>query len=275
MINSAGLTESRALHMRGVALYMFKHARHLGLDPYEAALCGWLHDFGYLTGDNRTHAKIGGELLESQGYRHATTVARHGTPQGLTDSLGVLLNIADMSVDSTGHEVGFDRRLRDIADRYGENSPQYRECSTMIGKLKGTREWERLQITVLSFEDDLRELSTLKDGYDGADSYAPVREAVLSGYDLLAILKKSGVDFTDMAMYPTGYGTIEYHLRQDKDNEIIFETGIDGISALAYIHGKQTKIPANDPDAKAKIEQTLLQYKGFEHHANQTQSHRR
>lgn len=39
---------------------------------------------------------------------------------GLDTPLGVLLNITDMSVDSHGVEVGFDRRLADVAYRYGE-----------------------------------------------------------------------------------------------------------------------------------------------------------
>lgn len=56
---------------------------------------------------------------------------------GLDTPLGVLLNIADMSVDSHGVEVGFDRRLADVAYRYGEDSDQYRECARMIELLKG------------------------------------------------------------------------------------------------------------------------------------------
>lgn len=90
------LTSQRALHCRGVALFMYEYAPVLGLDARESALCGWLHDFGYLFGDNRTHAESCGLLLEQVGYRDWRQVARHGAPQGLSTPLGVLLNIADM-----------------------------------------------------------------------------------------------------------------------------------------------------------------------------------
>lgn len=134
-------TAQRALHCRGVALFMFEYALILGLDPQEAALCGWLHDFGYLTGDNRSHAADCGRLLRRVGYRDWDRVARHGNPDGLDSPLGVLLNIADMWVSPKGERIGFDARLADVADRYGADSPQVGECATMVKRLKTTREW--------------------------------------------------------------------------------------------------------------------------------------
>lgn len=138
------LTTQRALHCRGVALFMYEYAPILGLDPQEAALCGWLHDSGYLTGDNRTHAMDCGRLLRRVGYRDWSQVARHGNPDGLDSPLGVLLNIADMWVSPKGERIGFDARLADVADRYGEDSPQAGECTTMVTRLRTTREWALL-----------------------------------------------------------------------------------------------------------------------------------
>lgn len=138
------LTTQRALHCRGVALFMYEYAPILGLDPQEAALCGWLHDFGYLTGDNRTHAMDCGRLLRRVGYRDWSQVARHGNPDGLDSPLGVLLNIADMWVSPKGERIGFDARLADVADRYGEDSPQAGECTTMVTRLRTSREWALL-----------------------------------------------------------------------------------------------------------------------------------
>lgn len=140
-----GLAPSRALHCRGVALYMQRHAQALGLDPEEAALCGWLHDIGYLFGDNRTHAALGGRLLRRQGYAHWREVAEHGSPAGLFSPLGVLLNAADMSVGPDGGEIGFDARLDDVAVRYGAGSDQLRECSSMIGLIERTGEWAAIR----------------------------------------------------------------------------------------------------------------------------------
>ena len=138
------LTSQRALHCRGVALFMYEYAPVLGLDARESALCGWLHDFGYLFGDNRTHAESCGLLLEQVGYRDWRQVARHGVPQGLSTPLGVLLNIADMWVSPQGERIGFDSRLSDVADRYGADSPQYKECSTMVSALRKANEWKLL-----------------------------------------------------------------------------------------------------------------------------------
>lgn len=138
------LTANRTAHIRGVTLYMRENASKLGLDPDEAALCGWLHDFGYIAGDNRSHASIGGRLLREQGYRHWREVSTHGSVEGLFSPLGVLLNIADMSVDSKGEVVGFATRLEDVAERYGKDSVQYRDCLAVINAIEQTSEWSVL-----------------------------------------------------------------------------------------------------------------------------------
>lgn len=123
---------------------MYEYAPILGLDARESALCGWLHDFGYLFGDNRTHAESCGLLLEHIGYRDWSQVAEHGTLQGLGTPLGVLLNIADMWVSPQRERIGFDARLADVADRYGAESPQAKECSIMVSALRKTHEWKLL-----------------------------------------------------------------------------------------------------------------------------------
>lgn len=141
---ASNLTSTRAAHSRGVALYMRNHAPKLGIDPEEAALCGWLHDFGYVSGDNRSHARIGGRLLRGQGYRHWREIATHGSLEGLSTPLGILLNAADMSINSKGEDVGFEARLDDVAARYGKDSVQYRECSTVIDAIRKTAEWKSI-----------------------------------------------------------------------------------------------------------------------------------
>lgn len=137
-------TENRTLHCRGVALKMQTDGAKLGLDPNEAFLVGWLHDAGYSCGDNRTHAKKAGLLLKRNGYRYWKEVYSHGTPDGLFSSMGVLLNIADMSISSQGAEVSFGKRLEDVIVRYGIESLQYKECSEMVSLLVQTPEWKTL-----------------------------------------------------------------------------------------------------------------------------------
>lgn len=138
-------TMDRALHCRAVALYMQGAAPALGLQPDEAFVVGWLHDAAYAFGDNRSHACNGGRVLEADGYRYWREIALHGTPQGLFSPMGVLLNIADMSVDSQGRTVGFDRRLEDVQTRYGAQSAQYHECAHMISLLQHSHEWAVLR----------------------------------------------------------------------------------------------------------------------------------
>lgn len=141
----SNLSILRACHSRQVSLLMKKYAPLLNLNPEEAALCGWLHDFGYIVGDNYNHAAIGGKLLHDQGYKHWKEISTHGSIDGLFSPLGILLNIADMSVDHNGKTVGFEERLSDVAKRYGRASVQWEKCSSLIMTLKKTEEWRIIQ----------------------------------------------------------------------------------------------------------------------------------
>jgi hypothetical protein len=116
-------------------MYMYDHASEHGVEPGEAALLGWVHDYGYMIGDNTDHADLGSHVLRDQGYVHWIEIRDHGTPAGLSTPLGRLLNEADMMIDSRGDEVGYDNRLMDIAERYGNDSPQYANASLMIALL--------------------------------------------------------------------------------------------------------------------------------------------
>lgn len=136
------MNNNRALHGMGVGLYMQEHAALIGLDPIDAFYVGWLHDAGYAFGDNRTHAELGGDALASLGFRYADVIRKHGTLAGLDTPMGVLLNIADMTIDGKGDTVGFDGRLADIANRYGETSSQYRNAAMVINALRDTEEYD-------------------------------------------------------------------------------------------------------------------------------------
>ena len=144
MTEAYEFTTNRALHCRGVALYMRDHAEALGLDPERAFLCGWLHDYAYAFSDNPHHAKEGGDFLRRMGYADWRPIHDHGTLEGLDTTLGVLLNIADMTIDSAGRVVGFDARLADVERRYGRDSDQYRDCSRMVDLLKDTKTYRGL-----------------------------------------------------------------------------------------------------------------------------------
>ena len=42
-----------------------------------------------------------------------------------------------MQIDKYGNDVGYDKRLDDIKNRYGEESKTYNDAKTLIQKLRG------------------------------------------------------------------------------------------------------------------------------------------
>ena len=46
-----------------------------------------------------------------------------------------MLNKADMMIDSKGNDVGFDNRLGDIKNRYGESSSVYIKAKELVKEL--------------------------------------------------------------------------------------------------------------------------------------------
>lgn len=127
------LSENKGKHTLGVAGFMYDHAKVLGLNPEEMYTLGLLHDVGYIY-DAEGHAKNGGKLLKSQGYKFADCVYWHGsTPKTYMQENNVnsipneliLLWMADLSIDSKGVYVGYGRRLNEICSRYGSDSVKY------------------------------------------------------------------------------------------------------------------------------------------------------
>lgn len=135
-------------HMVGVAEYMRDRAEDYEINPNEAYVIGLLHDIGYLEG-REDHERSGAELLGGMGFKHEITTAIrfHGDNpyQTRIDFFGdeafvsrefILLLEADMSVDSRGFRVGFDKRLEDIAKRYGEDNIAYATAKDNISFVK-------------------------------------------------------------------------------------------------------------------------------------------
>lgn len=102
----------------------------------ELFLLGYLHDIGYQFGTNENHNMIGGNLLRNSNYKYWKEVYYHGIPNSEYKSLYLdILNTADMMIDKCGNDVGFDKRLDDIKNRYGEDSIQYINCVKIINEL--------------------------------------------------------------------------------------------------------------------------------------------
>lgn len=134
------MDEERLKHSLGVAKKMVSIAQELGLDEEEQKelfILGFNHDIGYEYGDSSDHGEVGGKLLEESEYKYWKEIYYHGKITDEYESLYLdILNTADMLIDGTGKDVGFDGRLKDIEERYGIDSAVYNRCRDLIDSLK-------------------------------------------------------------------------------------------------------------------------------------------
>lgn len=140
--DTVGITNERLMNMRQVGRVCAQAAKELfGYSQQECQqmfIMGFLHDIGYEFAKNQPdHNRVGGELLKQAGYVYAEPIISHGDPTAdFSDERVLLINYADMSVDSSGKFVGFSTRLKDIASRYGSESPQYITSAKVISAVQ-------------------------------------------------------------------------------------------------------------------------------------------
>lgn len=137
------IRENKIAHIHRVAECMYEHASEYELSSEEMYILGLLHDIGYLKGATN-HAVNGSKLLQSVGYDLYDIVAWHGkTPAMYMEAKNVseipkeliLLWAADLTIGSDGSELGFNERLKDIANRYGVCSTQYKNAEETVNWL--------------------------------------------------------------------------------------------------------------------------------------------
>lgn len=131
----------RLKHSYSVAIKMQEIGRKLKLEEdklNELFILGLNHDIGYqFTQDHTIHNKVGGKTLEKSNYKYWKEVYYHGEIDIEYNSLFLdILNLSDMQIDKSGNDVGFNKRLIDIKNRYGENSDVYQKCINLIETLK-------------------------------------------------------------------------------------------------------------------------------------------
>ena len=134
------MDNDRLKHSYAVANKMIELGKEKSLSEIELQelfLLGYLHDIGYEFGTNENHNSIGGNLLKESNYKYWQEVYYHGIPNSEYKSLYLdILNTADMMIDKYGNDVGFDKRLEDIKNRYGVDSIQYINCVKIINQLR-------------------------------------------------------------------------------------------------------------------------------------------
>jgi hypothetical protein len=110
-------------------------------------LLGIMHDLGYeFIESNTSHAAIGGEILKRNNYRYWQEVSLHGDEKvdNMSDEL-FILNCADMSTGPKGEDFTFDKRLKEIAQRFGEDADAYKKCVIEVEKLKSDKRYEKIR----------------------------------------------------------------------------------------------------------------------------------
>lgn len=108
-----------------------------GCTPDEAFVLGMLHDIGYeFSSKQQEHANKGGLVLKEQGYKYWKEVYYHGIPQEEYDSPVLrLLNYVDMITGPSGEYMTIQKRIEDIAERYGKGSWQEQEALELSHKI--------------------------------------------------------------------------------------------------------------------------------------------
>ena len=135
------MNEDRLKHSLSVARKMVEIAKSKNLNEKDIENCfviGYNHDVGYEFAENKiNHNIIGGKILKNSNFKYWKEIYYHGEIDTEYKSLYLdILNQADMQIDKYGNDVGYDKRLENIKNRYGEDSEVYNKCYKLINKLR-------------------------------------------------------------------------------------------------------------------------------------------
>ena len=135
------MDEDRLKHSYAVAKKMIEIGTNLNLSKEELEdlfILGFNHDIAYeFTEHGKNHNIIGGEILKRNNYKYWKEIYYHGRKTNEYDSLYLkILNQADMQINKYGEDVGYNKRLKDIEERYGKDSDIYKCCRELIEHIK-------------------------------------------------------------------------------------------------------------------------------------------
>ena len=141
------ITENKLKHSLQVAILCMELAESLGLDKEKVDACfvmGFVHDIGYQDCLNTVdHPNTGKSMIDAfikYSKECTSAIGHHGRIFENLSIFDVVLNYADLSVNSLGDRVSHDERLDDIKQRYGVDSEQYfnaqKELKCVIDAIK-------------------------------------------------------------------------------------------------------------------------------------------
>lgn len=136
-----GLTKKRIIHSLSVARKMKEMALEMHPDDEqfseEMYTLGLLHDIGYeFIERQEDRSVIGGTILKAQDYKYWKEVYYHGFPDCKYHSEALnILNEADMTTGTDGEYITAIERVRELQNRYGSNSIQYKNAKALATEL--------------------------------------------------------------------------------------------------------------------------------------------
>ena len=146
------LTVNRRNHMNAVAELCYELAKDKynmsEEDTRKAFYMGYVHDIGYRFCDNKSdHPEVGFRMLPNDELSQA--IRYHGKNDALhnnsNNAYSLILNEADLRVNSKGERVTVKERLDDIARRYGVTHPSYIEVAKLAVMLELIKESDLLK----------------------------------------------------------------------------------------------------------------------------------
>ncbi|PLS29956.1 hypothetical protein Uis1B_2224 [Bifidobacterium margollesii] len=124
-----------------------------------------------------------------------------------------------------------------------------REYSSMVR----SKAWDRIEKTLI-------DIGRLPEDFDGDGALKPFSQSVSNAFLLAGYLRDSGLDLTDLMIWPTDNGTVEFSLRRDRNNELSFETGTDGISGLICLSGREHWIDPRSGNVRTEVMRLAHEY---------------
>ena len=134
------IDEDKLRHSIAVARLMMEIGNRYKLDNEKLQslfILGFNHDVGYEFDNAINHGIVAGNLLKNDNYKYWREIYYHGKFQDEYDSMFLrIFNEADMQIDKYGNNVGYDKRLEDIKNRYGADSEIYSNGVELVKKIK-------------------------------------------------------------------------------------------------------------------------------------------
>ena len=134
------ISQDRLKHSIGVARKMYEMSLQRGWNIEQSRkmfVLGFVHDIGYeFSNEQSEHADVGADIMKLCGFEYVNEILYHGkVQQDYSSEELYMLNVADFLVGPDGSSVSVERRLEGIKQRYGEESPQYKEANELAKQL--------------------------------------------------------------------------------------------------------------------------------------------